>query len=137
MELTEAQRAFLDRPLHAVVATLRRDGGAVQSVVWYARDGDELWLSVAPDSVKAVHLRRDPRVSVLVIGEDGDAYLALEGTATATEELTPEDRLALVGRYLGADGARAFVARNPLPRPNVRVRIRPTRVVARNLPAGD
>lgn len=137
MVLTEAERAFLDRPLHAVVATLRRDGAAVQSVVWYAREGDELWLSVAPDSVKAVHLRRDPRVAVLVLSEDGDAYLAIEGTATVTEEVSAADRLALVGRYLGADGARAFVARNPLTRPNTLVRIRPTRVTARNLPAGE
>ena len=134
MGLTEAQRVFLDRPLHAVVATLRRDGTAVQSVVWYARDGDELWLSVAPGSVKVAHLRRDPRVSLLVLGEDGGTYLALEGTATVTEDVGPADRLALVGRYLGETGAREFVARHPLARPNARVRIRPARVVARNLP---
>jgi PPOX class probable F420-dependent enzyme len=119
MRLTEAQRAFLDRPLHAVVATLRRDGTAVQSVVWYARDGDELWLSVAPGSVKVAHLRRDPRVAVLVLGADGGTYLALEGTATVA----------------GEAGALAFVAQNPLPRPNARVRIRPTRAVEYNLPA--
>jgi len=135
MRLTEAQRAFLDRPLHAVVATLRRDGTAVQSVVWYARDGDELWLSVAPDSVKVAHLRRDPRVAVLVLGADGGAYLALEGTATVAGEVGAAERLALVGRYLGEAGARAFVAQNPLPRPNARVRIRPTRAVEYNLPA--
>ena len=101
MRLTEAQRAFLDRPLHAVVATLRRDGTAVQSVVWYARDGDELWLSVAPDSVKVAHLRRDPRVAVLVLGADGGAYLALEGTATVAGEVDYVPMASVRGRIAG------------------------------------
>src|SRR4051812_20819290 len=65
MPFTKAQHAFLDRPQSAIVATHRRDGTAVQSVVWYVRDGDTLWFSCAPASTKARHLRRDPRVSVL------------------------------------------------------------------------
>src|SRR5690348_9801255 len=86
MPLTDAQLAFLDRRQSAVVATCRRDGTAVQSVVWYVLDGDELWFSCAPESAKAKHLRRDPRISVLVLGTDGSQYLAIEGTATVTED---------------------------------------------------
>lgn len=128
MQFTEGQRAFLDRPLHATLATLRRDGTAVQSVVWFLRDGDELWISAAPDSVKARHLRRDPRASLLVLSEDGRAYLAIEGTATITEDIGTPERIDLMRRYVGEDGARRMIARNPLSRPNARIRIHPARV---------
>ena len=126
---TEQQRAFLDQPLSAVVATLRRDGTASQSVVWFVREGDELWMSVAPDSLKARHLRRDPRISVLVLSANGWQFLEVEGTATSDERVTPELRLQLIGKYVGADHAPAWVAEHPLPQLNTLARIRPERVV--------
>jgi PPOX class probable F420-dependent enzyme len=131
--LTEAQRAFLDRPLYAVLATPRPDGTVSQSVVWYHRDGDEVWISTAPESAKARLIRRDPRVSLLVPSADGSAYLALEGTAAITEDVETPDRLLLMRRYVGDEGARAMVRRRPLSRPNARLRIRVERVTAYNL----
>jgi PPOX class probable F420-dependent enzyme len=133
MQLTEAQRAFLDRPLHAVLATRRRDGAVVQSVVWYLREGDEVWISTHPESVKARHLRRDPRLSLLVLSEDGGAYLALEGVATIVEDIGTPERMDLMRRYVGEEGARAMIARRPLSRPNARIRVRIERITAYNL----
>lgn len=133
MRLTEEQRAFLDRPLHAILATLRRDGTAAQSVVWFLREGDELWISTAPDSLKIRHLRRDPRLSLLVLGADGGAYLAIEGTATIVEDIGTPERLELMRRYVGEDGARRMIARRPLARPNARIRVHPSRVTAYNV----
>jgi PPOX class probable F420-dependent enzyme len=134
MPLTDAQRAFLDRPLHAIVATLRPDGSVVQSVVWYQRQGDELWISTSPASVKVRHLRRDPRISLLVLSEDGSAYLALAGRATIVEDVETPDRIALMRRYVGEQGAWELVRRRPLSRPNARIRVRIERVTAYNLP---
>ncbi len=134
MQFTDAQRTFLDQPLSAVVATHRRDGTTVQSVVWYARDGDTLWISCAPESAKARHLRRDPRVSVLVLSPDGRTYLAIEGTATVTEDVETPDRVQLMRPYIGEEGARRAVRERPLTKPNARVRIFPERVFAYNLP---
>jgi PPOX class probable F420-dependent enzyme len=134
MPLTDAQRAFLDRPLHAILATRRADGTVVQSVAWYKREGDELWISTAPDSVKVRHLRRDPRLSMLVIGEDGGAYLALEGVATITEDIGTPERLELMRPYVGDEGARQLIARRPISRPNARIRLRIDRVTAYNVP---
>jgi len=131
--LTAAQRAFLDRPLHAIVATLDPEGQPSQSVVWYVREGDGLWISVGPESVKARHLRRDPRVSVLVLSEDGSAYLRLEGTATFDGTVDDAARAMLVGRYVGAGRAVDWLAAHPLPSPNTRLRIAATRVGAHNL----
>lgn len=135
MPLSDAQRAFLGRPRSAVVATYRRDGTAMQSVVWYVLDGDELWFSCAPESTKAKHLRRDPRIAVLVLSDDGRQYLAIEGTATVTEDIETPDRLQLMRPYVGEEGARRAIAARPLARPNARVRVRPERVFAYNLPA--
>lgn len=57
---------FLDRPLVAVLATLRRDGSVLLSPVWQEwRDGGfNLWLPV--DDVKTRHLQRDPRATLVV-----------------------------------------------------------------------
>ena len=133
MNLTESQRAFLDRPLHAVLATYRTDGTAVQSVVWYRREDDTVWISTAPTSLKVRHLRRDPRLSLLVMSADGAAYLALDGTATITEDVDPPTRLRLLEPYLGVDGARAYVARNPLSGPNARIRLAISRATSHSL----
>lgn len=134
MVFTEAQRAFLDQPLSAVVATHRRDGTTVQSVVWYARDGDTLWISCAPESAKAKHVQRDPRVSVLVLSADGRTYLAIEGTATVTEDIETPDRIVLMRPYIGDEGAQRAVTERPITQPNARLRIFPERVFAYNLP---
>ena len=133
MQFTDAQRAFLDQPLSAVVATHRTDGTTVQSVVWYVPDGDTLWFSTAPESAKVKQLRRDPRISVLVISADGGTYLAIEGTATIAVDVDTPDRMSLYRRYRGEEAASAIAAR-PLPGPNARVRVTPTRVFAYNIP---
>lgn len=131
--LTDTQRAFLDGPLHAIVATLDAAGQPSQSVVWYVREGDTLWLSVGPESVKARHIGHDPRVSALVLGADGSAYLRLEGTATLDGTVDDAARARLIGRYVGAEQAAGWLAAHPLPAPNVRLRIMATRVGAHNL----
>jgi PPOX class probable F420-dependent enzyme len=131
--LTDTQRAFLDRPLHAIVATLDAAGQPSQSVVWYVREGETLWISVGPESVKARHIRRDARVSVLVLSEDGSTYLRLEGTATLAGTVDDAARETLIGRYVGAARAADWLAAHPLPAPNACLRIVPTGVGAHNL----
>ena len=128
--LTDRQRAFLDEAHHAIVATLDRNGAPSQSIVWYAREGDTLWISVRPDSVKARHVARDARVSVLIPTDDGSGYLRLEGLAARDGEVDPAARRVLVSRYVGADELETWLAAHPLPSPNARIRIRPTRIIA-------
>lgn len=131
--LTERQRAFLDQPLNAVVATLRQDGVPSQSIVWYARDEDTLWISVRPDSVKARHIEREPRLSVLVFSADGGGYLRLEGTASLDGEVDDTLRRTLISRYVGADKADGWMAGHPLASPNARLRIVPTHIAEHNI----
>ena len=130
---TERQRAFLDQPLNAVVATLRRDGVPSQSIVWYARDEETLWISVRPDSVKARHIEREPRLSVLVFSADGGSYLRLEGTAALDGEVDAALRRTLISRYIGADKVDDWMSGHPLASPNARLRIVPTHIAEYNI----
>ncbi|MCP3853665.1 MAG: hypothetical protein GY698_02885 [Actinomycetia bacterium] len=123
---------FLERPLHAVLATRAHDGTLSQSVVWYAVDGETIWVSVRPTSAKATHIDADARVSILALAPHGGAYVRVEGLATRDGHVSDHERLELVSPYLGAD-AGAWMAENPLPSPNTRIRITPDRVVSRGV----
>ena len=61
---------LLDQPLVAVLATLRTDGTVLLSPVYHEwRDGGfNVW--VEQQNVKARHLRRDPRATILVAESD-------------------------------------------------------------------
>jgi nitroimidazol reductase NimA-like FMN-containing flavoprotein (pyridoxamine 5'-phosphate oxidase superfamily) len=61
---------LLDRPLVAVLATLRTDGTVLLSPVYHEwRDGGfNIW--VEQQNVKTRHLRRDPRATILVAESD-------------------------------------------------------------------
>jgi PPOX class probable F420-dependent enzyme len=72
------------RPLHHfTLVTYRGDGRLQMSPVTGGVDGDaKLVVSTYPDRAKAINLRRDPRCSILVHGEDwDDAYVQVDGRA--------------------------------------------------------
>jgi PPOX class probable F420-dependent enzyme len=102
---------MLERPLVAVLATYRRDGGVLLSPVWHQwRDGG-FDVVVGPNDIKLKHLRRDPRASVLVY-EDDPPYRGLEarGEARLSEEGAAEAVLSMAIRYLGAEDGAAYAA---------------------------
>ena len=70
-----------------VLVTLKKDGRPQLSNVNHAYDPDEriVRVSITDDRAKTRNLRRDPRASYHVTGEDRWAYTVAEGTA----ELTP------------------------------------------------
>jgi PPOX class probable F420-dependent enzyme len=99
---------LLEQPRVAVLATYRRDGTVLLSPVWHEwRDGGFHVVTGSSD-VKAGHLRRDPRASIVVC-EDGPPYRGIELRATARLR-PPEDRSIvrrIATRYLGEEaGAR-------------------------------
>lgn len=103
---------LLELPLVAVLATYRRDGNVLLSPVWHEwRDGSFDVVTGHAD-VKARHLRRDARASIVVCEDDPPyrgvelrthASLLTEGAADATR------RLAV--RYLGESDGAAYAAR--------------------------
>ncbi len=49
---------------YVLLTTFRKDGRAVPTAVWVARDGDELVVYSAPDAGKVKRIRRDGTVRV-------------------------------------------------------------------------
>jgi PPOX class probable F420-dependent enzyme len=99
---------FLELPLVAVLATYRRDGTVLLSPVWHEwRDGGFNVLTSTGD-VKAGHLRRDPRASIVVC-DDAPPYRGIE--LRGRVELRPSGKDALrrmAERYLGREAGAAY-----------------------------
>jgi PPOX class probable F420-dependent enzyme len=95
--------------LLAVLATYRPDGSALLSPVWHEwRDGG---FGVVTDSggVKAVHLRRDPRASIVVC-EHSPPYRGVEIRCIARLCTTgvSEAVTRIASRYLGPQAGAAY-----------------------------
>lgn len=72
------------RPRHkGTLVSTRRDGRPQMSPVTCGVDDEgRLVVSTYPERAKAVNLRRDPRVSILVHSDDwNDPYVQVDGTA--------------------------------------------------------
>ncbi len=83
---TEAQDAFISRNRWAVVTTLRKDGSPASSVIFYAREGDEILFSTTAGRLKAKTLRRDERIAVAVLDEGAPhGFVTVEGTAVVQD----------------------------------------------------
>jgi PPOX class probable F420-dependent enzyme len=102
---------LLELPLVAVLATYRRDGGVLLSPVWHQwRDGG-FDVVVGPNDIKLKHLRRDPRASVLVYGNE-PPYAGLEarGEVRLDPDGAAEAIASMALRYLGPEDGPAYAA---------------------------
>ena len=128
-QLPDAAKAWIDGHEFATIATIQPDGQPQLSVVWVARDGDDLLVSTVKGRRKHLNLERDPRATVLIYPRDSPyTYLEVRGSAAMTDEGGREliDRLNDAyngtGRYVGDDGT---------DNERVVVRITPQKVVFR------
>jgi PPOX class probable F420-dependent enzyme len=93
---------FLRTHREAIIATIRKDGRPqLSNVLAVYRDG-KLLVSTATTRAKYHNLVRDPRVTVLVLGDNFWQYLVVNGTATFTH--LPEARVPLREYYELASG---------------------------------
>ncbi|MCU1641056.1 MAG: class F420-dependent oxidoreductase [Nocardia sp.] len=125
---------FLQRSRIATLATLGPAGTPHLTAMWYGLINGEIWFETKAKSQKAVNLRRDPRVTVLV--EAGDTYdqlrgLSIEGRAEIIE--ADPDALLQVGisvweRYTGpySEEMKPFV--DQMLNKRIAIRIVPERV---------
>ncbi len=101
---------LLDQPLVAVLATLRSDGSVLLSPVWFEwrEEGFNVW--VVADNVKARHLRRDPRATILV-AESAPPLRGIEvrGRARFVEDAVTETAQRIASRYVEEAAAAAYV----------------------------
>lgn len=130
---------FVDHSRTATLATVGPDGQPHLVAMWYgvmapAEPGaPELWFETKAKSQKAVNLRRDPRITVLI--EDGLTYdslrgVAIEGVAEILDD--PESCLkagiSVWERYNGPYTAELRPAVDAMMHKRVAVRVVPTRV---------
>jgi PPOX class probable F420-dependent enzyme len=116
--------AFLQRPIIAVLCTLRRDGRPYQIPVWFlyqsrerdATRGGAFWLTGTYPRVWCKHIFKDPRVSLCIEERDPvTRYVAVDCTAEPVEpknaDIWPISRV-LAEKYVGSAGGDvdAFVA---------------------------
>ena len=69
------------QPRPAVVATIGRDGWPVTAATWYEWAGGRILLSMEVSGHRIRNIRRDPRVSLTVLGESWYDHVSLLGRA--------------------------------------------------------
>lgn len=124
---------FIDHSRTATMATLSADGRPHLIAMWYAVVDGDIWIETKAKSQKAVNLRRDPRLTLMI--EDGDTYDTLRGVSIdGHAEIVDSDPdvLLRVGisvweRYTGpyTDDMRPFV--DQMMNNRIAVRLVPTR----------
>ena len=70
---------FIDHSRTATMATLSADGKPHLVAMWYAVVDGEIWFETKAKSQKAVNLRRNPTLTVMI--EDGKTYDTLRGVS--------------------------------------------------------
>lgn len=130
-KLTGEQASFLhDQPNLGVVAALRDDGTPHQTVVWIDWDGEHVVLNLTSARSKLGYLRRDPRVSILVLDrKDPFRWLRVEGDVVG---ITPEGAYEHIVRQAGVYLGKEEYPRRPGEQ-RILVRIAPRRVEPYNV----
>ncbi len=117
----------------AVLATVRADGRAHVAPIWFEvdDDGSIVW-NTGESTVKGRNLRRTGRASLCIDDDQPPyAFVTIEGPVTIDDNLEEVRAWAarLGGRYMGADRAEEYGARNGVPGELV-VRLHPEKVIS-------
>ncbi|HTU38167.1 MAG TPA: PPOX class F420-dependent oxidoreductase [Acidimicrobiales bacterium] len=107
MDLTDALAFARDRK-QGVLTTIRANGRPqLSNILFVPGDGDLLLISVTDDRAKTANLRRDPRASLYVPGDNFWQYVVIEATAELSAVAAdPHDTTAdaLVAYYRAGQG---------------------------------
>jgi PPOX class probable F420-dependent enzyme len=100
--LSEAQARLLRGRNVGVVVTLRADGSPHATPVWVDWDGSRVSFPIRVGQVKERHLRRDPRVALVVVNAaDPYEYVSISGRVVLTETGAEALVAKLARKYLG------------------------------------
>lgn len=104
-KLSDKQAALLRGRNYGTVTTLRKDGSPHSTPVWIDTDGENVLFNTAVGRAKERHLRRDPRVSVVVIPSDDpqSGYVSVNGTAEISEAGAVDHINKLAKKYVDLD----------------------------------
>jgi pyridoxamine 5'-phosphate oxidase-like protein len=108
-------RAFLAGSMVAHVATISRAGRPFLTPLWFAEDGDAMYLTTGLETRAARNVVSRPDVSVLLMGEamaSAEGVLRVRGTATRHAGLPPWRVLLRIAAkyYVGPRALRSELA---------------------------
>jgi PPOX class probable F420-dependent enzyme len=90
---TSEQDAFISRSFAAIASTVRKDGTAATSMIFYGREGDRLLFSTVTTRLKGRTLARDPRITLTVLNNnEPNSFVSVEGTVVVHTDNAPERR---------------------------------------------
>src|SRR5690554_4090564 len=81
MQLTDSQKAFLEKNDAGAMITLHPDGSPHAVRVGVALVDGKVWSSGTPDRVRTAHVRRDPRCA-FIVWDHAWGSLTMEGRVT-------------------------------------------------------
>jgi PPOX class probable F420-dependent enzyme len=119
-------------PRPAVLATVRRDGRPHAAPIWIDVDGSAIWFTTGADTVKGRNLARNGVATVCVQDDRPPfSFVVIEGTVELIDDLELARAWAarLGARYMGADRAEQYGARNGVPG-ELLAKLTPTKVVS-------
>lgn len=104
MSLTPEHLRFVDRALTVRLCTISANAVPLITPLWFARDGDTIYLGTRRDSLHAKHIQRNPRVVLLLSDRRGRrTRQVLRATGTATlagpHRMTLRRKLRMAARY--------------------------------------
>ena len=114
----------------AKVAWVASDGRPHVAPIWFIVEDGDILFATSAEAGKSRAMRREPRISMVVdVEKPPYALVKVDGTVEITEDLDEVRRVATLcgGRYMGADQAEAYGARNGVPGECL-VRLRPSSI---------
>lgn len=119
-------------PRPAVLATRRADGRPHAAPIWIDVEEGAVWFNTGADTVKGRNLARTGVASIVVQDDHPPfSFVMVEGTVELIDDVDRVRAWAarLGGRYMGADRAEEYGARNGVPG-ELLVKLTPTKVVS-------
>lgn len=127
--LSEDQRSFLEKNRLCVVGLNRKAGPPHLSPVYYVLDGDDIIISTTASRFKAKAVRRNPQVSLCVLGEQPPfPYLLIYATASIEDDGAVETMRRVGEKMTGnpiPESARPALEERAKKEGRVVVRVRP------------
>lgn len=107
-------RNLVDGALTVRLATISKKGTPLLTPLWFARDGDVVYVGTRRGSLHARHLSENPRVVMLFGDRTSTQWLRVNGTARVRdyEAMSLSRKARLAWRYFLRPAALAHFARN-------------------------
>jgi PPOX class probable F420-dependent enzyme len=133
IKIPDSHRDLIDGPYLVSLTTIMPDGSPQSTPVWCNARGDVIWINTARGRQKDKNMKRDPRVSILVLDPTNNyRYISIWGAVSEVTESGAVDHIHELARlYTDHQGYYGYFQDAKLESKETRViyKIKPTRIV--------